>query len=114
MDMMTRRGGRRPAVVEWPTLALIILCYGGWAVAGFLLWPNWPLAGLLLLTLMIALQSSLMHECLHGHPTRSSALNEALVFLPVGLVYPYRRFKALHLRHHADERLTDPFEDPAI
>lgn len=112
MDKMTRRRGRRPAAVEWPTLALIVLCYGGWAVAGLLLWPNWPLAGLLLLTLMIALQSSLMHECLHGHPTRSSAFNEALVFLPVGLVYPYRRFKALHLRHHADERLTDPFEDP--
>src|SRR5690606_31537280 len=23
-----------------------------------------------------------------------------------------RRFRALHLRHHADERLTDPFDDP--
>lgn len=53
-----------------------------------------------------------MHECLHGHPTRNARINEALVSLPIGLVYPYRRFKALHLRHHADERLTDPFEDP--
>ena len=35
-----------------------------------------------------------------------------LVGLPIGLVYPFRRFKALHLRHHADERLTDPFDDP--
>jgi fatty acid desaturase len=34
------------------------------------------------------------------------------VFLPIGLVWPFRRFKALHLRHHADERLTDPFDDP--
>ena len=32
--------------------------------------------------------------------------------LPIGLVWPYRRFKTLHLRHHADERLTDPFDDP--
>jgi fatty acid desaturase len=32
--------------------------------------------------------------------------------LPIGLVWPYRRFKALHLCHHADERLTDPFDDP--
>ena len=53
-----------------------------------------------------------MHECLHGHPTRRALVNEALVLLPLGLVYPYRRFRALHLRHHADERLTDPFEDP--
>ena len=35
-----------------------------------------------------------------------------LVALPIGLVWPYRRFKALHLRHHRDERLTDPFDDP--
>lgn len=64
------------------------------------------------MSVMIAMQSSLMHECLHGHPTRNARLNEALIGLPIGLVYPYRRFKALHLRHHADERLTDPFEDP--
>ncbi|WP_367714892.1 fatty acid desaturase [Nitratireductor sp. GISD-1A_MAKvit] len=110
--MTTRSRGRGRAAMEWPTLALIIACYAAWAVAGFALWPDWPLAALALLTLTIALQSSLMHECLHGHPTRSTAFNEALVFLPIGLVYPYRRFKALHLRHHADERLTDPFEDP--
>ena len=39
-------------------------------------------------------------------------LNELLVGLPIGLVYPFRRFRALHLRHHADESLTDPFDDP--
>jgi fatty acid desaturase len=58
------------------------------------------------------MHSSLTHEACHGHPTRKSWINEALVFLPLGLVWPYRRFKALHLRHHADERLTDPFDDP--
>ncbi|MCT7375262.1 fatty acid desaturase [Chelativorans salis] len=104
-----RRG--RPAI-EWPTIVLIFLCYAAWGTAGVLLWPGWPLAALAVLTVTIALQSSLMHECLHGHPTRNALVNEALVGLPIGLVYPYRRFKALHLRHHADERLTDPFEDP--
>ena len=39
-------------------------------------------------------------------------INEAFVFLPIGLVWPYRRFKSIHLRHHADERLTDPLDDP--
>ena len=53
-----------------------------------------------------------MHEVLHGHPTRSARLNEAFVFLPIGLVWPYRRFKTIHLQHHADERLTDPLDDP--
>ncbi|WP_159586026.1 fatty acid desaturase [Chelativorans xinjiangense] len=105
----SRRG--RPAI-EWPTIALILLCYAAWGAAGIFLWPDWPLAALAAFAVTIALQSSLMHECLHGHPTRNSAVNEALVGLPVGLVYPYRRFKALHLRHHAHERLTDPFEDP--
>lgn len=103
-------GTRQP--VEWPTVFMIILCYGAWLAAGFLLWPDRPVAALVLLTAAVALQSSLMHECLHGHPTRNARLNELLVFLPIGFVYPYRRFKALHLRHHADERLTDPFEDP--
>ncbi|WP_048647924.1 fatty acid desaturase [Nitratireductor soli] len=112
MSMTTkRRGGGHPAI-EWPTFILVFACYGLWLAAGCLLWPQWPLAAMALLTITVALQSSLMHECLHGHPTRSARFNEALVFLPVGLVYPYRRFKALHLRHHADERLTDPFEDP--
>jgi fatty acid desaturase len=62
--------------------------------------------------LLITLHSSLQHEALHGHPTNNRYINEALVFLPIGLIYPYRRFRALHLKHHHDELLTDPFEDP--
>lgn len=112
MTVTTERRGARCPAVEWPTLGLIFVCYAAWLAAGVFLWPDRPLAAMAVLTLTIALQSSLMHECLHGHPTRHALLNEALVALPIGLVYPYRRFKALHLRHHADERLTDPFEDP--
>ncbi len=98
--------------IEWPTVALILLCYFAWLAIGLLVWPEWPLLALLGLGLVLALQSSLMHEAAHGHPTRSARLNEALVGLPVGLVWPYRRFKSIHLRHHADDRLTDPFDDP--
>ena len=106
-----RRGTRRPKI-EWPTVFLILGCYGGWAIAGLFLWPVAPVAALLVLTVAVALQSSLMHEASHGHPTRSGLVNEVLVGLPIGLVYPFRRFKSLHLCHHADERLTDPFDDP--
>jgi Fatty acid desaturase len=98
--------------LEWPTLGLIALCYGLWAVAGFWLYPLAPVPALALMALMAALHSSLVHECLHGHPTRRRLVNEALVTLPVSLVYPYRRYKATHLAHHHDERLTDPFDDP--
>jgi fatty acid desaturase len=51
-------------------------------------------------------------KCCTAIPPAAQGLNEALVFLPIGLSWPFRRFKALHLRHHADERLTDPFDDP--
>src|SRR6185312_15414565 len=104
-------GGTAPAI-EWPTVGLIAVTYGGWAAAGLFLWPNNPVLALLVLTVTLALQSSLVHEALHGHPTRRAWINELLVGLPIGLVYPYRRYKPLHLRHHADENLTDPFDDP--
>jgi len=111
--MVQKRAGRSGfGAVEWPTVLLIIGCYGAWAAVGLFVWPDYPIVTLILLGFIVALQSSIMHEVLHGHPTRDARVNEAFVFLPIGLVWPYRRFKALHLRHHADERLTDPFDDP--
>ncbi len=108
---MNKRRSSTPAI-EWPTVFLALFCYGAWLAAGLLLWPSHPLIALIALALILALQSSLMHEVLHGHPTRSARINEAFVFLPIGLVWPFRRFKTIHLRHHADERLTDPLDDP--
>lgn len=108
---MNKRRSSTPAI-EWPTVFLALFCYGAWLAAGLLLWPAHPLIALIALALILALQSSLMHEVLHGHPTRSARINEAFVFLPIGLVWPFRRFKTIHLRHHADERLTDPLDDP--
>ena len=98
--------------VEWPTVFLAIACLIAWMIAIYLIgvagwWWLTPLA-----VLIITLHSSLQHEVLHGHPTSNRYVNEALVFLPIGLIYPYRRFRALHLKHHRDEHLTDPFEDP--
>src|SRR5262245_48553749 len=98
--------------IEWPTLGLLVACYTLWGVATVF---YSSLGGLLLVILvapLVTLHSSLQHEALHGHPTRSTTLNEALVFLPLGLAFPYRRFKMLHLRHHNDAALTDPYDDP--
>lgn len=95
--------------IEWPTLGLIGLVYGIWAVA--LVWlPVW--GAIPVLALVIALHSSLCHEALHGHPTATAWLNAALVFPALGLCVPYLRFKDTHLAHHQDSRLTDPYDDP--
>lgn len=98
--------------IEWPTVALTVACYGLWLAAGLWLWPVAPVLAVALMAVMAALHSSLVHENLHGHPTRDRRVNEALVALPLSLIYPYRRYKATHLAHHHDERLTDPIEDP--
>jgi fatty acid desaturase len=98
--------------VEWPTLALAALIYGGWlaltwwhdAVPLYLLMPagGW----------LVCWHSSLQHEILHGHPTRNAVFNRAIGFVPLALWLPFDRYRALHLEHHHDERLTDPLDDP--
>ena len=102
----------KTVAVEWPTVILLIAVYGIWLAAGLWLWPVSKLAALVVMGVMAAQHGSLIHECLHGHPTRSASVNELLVSLPLGLIWPYRRYKKLHMQHHADERLTDPFDDP--
>lgn len=103
---------RRQGAVDWPTLLLICGCYGAWLLALFWLAKISTLLAVPVLILALVLHSSLQHEVLHGHPFRIRLLNEALVFLPIGLVYPYGRFRDLHLAHHRDEFLTDPYDDP--
>ena len=99
----------RPASVEWGTLGLIVACYGAWLAVIFFLpvWVAIPAMGV-----VAALHSSLTHEALHGHPFRSRWLNEGLMALPLTLFIPYQRFRDLHLAHHRDETLTDPYDDP--
>lgn len=111
MELGTAQDARaeRP---EWGTFALILVCYGAWAGMLFGLAGGVPVLAALLLVVLTALHSSLTHEVLHGHPFRSQALNEALVFLPLSLFFPYNRFRDLHLAHHRDSNLTDPYDDP--
>lgn len=104
-----RKRSEKLTRVEWPTVAFIAGCYGLWLLAASFLWT---VLAFVVIALCVALHSSLTHEAAHGHPTRKAWLNELLVALPIGVFWPYRRFKTLHLRHHADERLTDPFDDP--
>lgn len=101
-----------PKSPEWPTFALIVACYAFWLIAifGVAAWSLWlavPIMGV-----VAALHSSLTHEALHGHPFRAKWLNEALMALPLTLFIPYNRFRDLHLAHHQDANLTDPYDDP--
>jgi fatty acid desaturase len=101
--------GRR---IEWPTIALAIVIYGWWFLATFF-WrelPWWALA--VLGAWVIAWQMNLQHEIIHGHPTRSRLVNEAIGVWPLALWLPFSIYRATHLRHHQDQNLTDPFEDP--
>ena len=101
-----------PKVPEWPTFSLIVTCYALWLATVFWLaaWSLWlavPAMGV-----VAALHSSLTHEALHGHPFRAKWLNEALLALPLTLFIPFNRFRDLHLAHHQDANLTDPYDDP--
>jgi fatty acid desaturase len=102
---------RMDAGVEWPTLLLLVLTYLVWGAATWA-WSIAPLLALPMVAIATAQFSSLQHEALHGHPFRQKAVNEALVFPALMLVMPYQRFRDLHLRHHHDPTLTDPFDDP--
>lgn len=93
-------------------MALIAAVYGAWATLvllhGHLPW--WILSPLG--AYAVALQSSLQHEALHGHPTRNRWINDALVTIAPHLWLPYPRYRKLHLTHHNDDNLTDPVLDP--
>ena len=113
---MTMHAGTlaRPSArsVEWPTFAMIVACYGIWAWVTAALYPAAPVLTVLLTAVLAAFHSSLTHEVLHGHPFRNRKVNEALMFAPLTIWIPYNRFRDLHLAHHTDSRLTDPFDDP--
>jgi len=95
---------------EWQTIALLCACYAVWLISTYLFGSTW--AALPFAVISVTFHSSLQHEALHGHPTRKAWINEAMVWLPVGIFVPYRRFKTLHIKHHNNELLTDPYDDP--
>jgi len=97
---------------EAPTWILIFIIYGGW-VALTWYWRALPVwvaapAG----AWLCAWHMSLQHELMHGHPTRSARINDALAWPPLSLWLPYPVYRDEHRLHHRDAYLTDPLEDP--
>jgi fatty acid desaturase len=98
--------------VEWPTVALALAIYGLWLLATFFHsnLPWWALTALG--AWIVTWQLNLQHETIHGHPTPSRHVNEAVGCWPLSLWLPYSIYRSTHLAHHRNENLTDPFEDP--
>jgi len=105
-------GPRRGPAVEIPTLLLIFATYGGWLAVTHA-YGRWPLVVVApLAALLVTLHSSLQHEIVHGHPTRSPSLNRLFAIIPLSLWLPFEHYRHTHTVHHIDERLTDPLDDP--
>ena len=107
-----KRNKKSPFTVEWPTLFLALFIYSAWLTLTYF-WESVPLILLVLLGgWLVAWHGSLQHEVLHGHPTRNRRINDAIGSVPIALWLPYPLYKRAHLKHHNDEWLTDPIEDP--
>ncbi len=102
----------RPLAVEWSTLGLIVACYAAFGLCLFGLAAWVPILSIPVMACIIAMHASLTHEVLHGHPFQIKALNELMVLPALNLTIPYHRFRDLHLEHHRDSNLTDPYDDP--
>jgi len=61
---------------------------------------------------LIAWHGSLQHEVVHGHPTSWSWLNRLLILPSLWLWLPFELYRESHQRHHQNEQLTDPQQDP--
>lgn len=97
--------------IEWPTLMLFVLTYGGWLLVSALHTQLPTTLTVVLLVFFVTLHSSLQHEVIHGHPTPWPMLNNAFAFPALGLAYAFRRYELLHLQHHRNWLITDPLED---
>ena len=49
---------------------------------------------------------------IHGHPFADRRINDVLALPSPVLWLPYERYRSSHLRHHRNEVLTDPYDDP--
>ena len=82
--------GRR---IEWPTIALAVVIYGLWFLATLsgasCHGGRLPRLG----AWIIAWQMNLQHEVIHGHPTPSRLVNEAIGVWPLSLWLPFSAYR---------------------
>lgn len=98
--------------LEWPTWVLILAVTALWC-AIVIIQPFEPqIWNAALLIPLLVLHSSLQHEAIHILEQKWPRLARIAIFPAFGLFVPYLRFRELHLKHHINELITDPFDDP--
>jgi fatty acid desaturase len=103
---------RQTRAFEWPTLGLYALTYAAFTLLTIYA-ENLPaFLVIILLAMTLALHSSLQHETLHILEPRWPIFGYLIAAPALGLAIPYDRFRDLHLAHHVNEVLTDPYDDP--
>jgi len=108
-DTEPRNGG---IGIEWPTMAIATLIYGGWLA---LTWWHAAMPAPVILVAggwLVAWHGSLQHETIHGHPTRWRVVNAAIGAVPLSLWLPYGLYRDSHVAHHRSPHITDPLDDP--
>jgi fatty acid desaturase len=101
-----------PGLQEWRTWLLVPTVYATWIVAVIASHRLGHMAGSVLLALATCWFTSLQHELIHGHPSKSRRLNRLMGMAPLAVWYPYDLYRRSHLAHHRDELLTEPGIDP--
>lgn len=114
--MIRKPSGQTPGdggpTVEWPTMVVAALIYGGWLA---LTWWHAALPAPVIVVAggwLVAWHGSLQHETIHGHPTRSRAVNAGIGAVPLSLWLPYSLYRDSHVAHHRSPHITDPLDDP--
>jgi fatty acid desaturase len=112
LTAIDRTAARRRPAVDWPTVWVGLGVYLSY---GLLTWFHHALPWGLVLPLggyIVGLYGSLQHEAVHGYPFRSRFWNSAFVFPSLWLWLPYTHYRHTHLKHHRNETLTSPDDDP--
>ena len=97
---------------QWRTWLLVPTVYAAWLLAVAAQGVLGHGLGTALLVLATCWFTSLQHELIHGHPSRSRRVNRLMGLAPLAVWYPYDLYRHSHLAHHRDEALTEPGIDP--
>ena len=97
---------------RWPTIVVGVAILGSWC--GLTIGHRGPPVGvtIVLLAVVSCWHSSFQHELVHARLTRRPGLQALIGTFTVNLWFPFGDYRQLHLRHHRDESLTDPIDDP--
>ena len=89
---------------RWRSMRLGLRCWFGMTL---LPWWVLGLAG----GYVVQWQFSLQHEAIHGWRTMPARWRTAIVWLPLGLWFPFELYRRSHSQHHRNVLLTFPDED---